>query len=215
MRDGRWERLAPLTGVVFIALVIPVFLLGGEPPDADDSTQEVVDFWTSNDDELIVGAILAALAGLFLLWFVGSLRSALRTAEGGTGRLSAIAYGGGVILAGGIALSAGIQFAAADTAGDVPPEVTQVLSVLNSDLFFPFVVGTMGLLLASGLLALRTGVLPSWLGWAAIVIAVVGITPAGFIAFLASLVWILVTSILLYQRQPAPAAPTPREPPAV
>jgi hypothetical protein len=215
MQAGRWERLAPLTGVVFFVLLIPAFLLGGEPPDADDSTRTVIDFWTSNDDELIIGSIFAALAALFLLWFVGTLRSALRVAEGGTGRLSAIAYGGGLVLVAAAALGAGIQFAAADTAGDVPPAVTQTLSVMNSDVFFPFVVGTLGLLFATGLLTLRTGVLPAWLGWAAIVIGIVGITPAGFFGFIASLVWILVVSIVLYLRQPAAAGPPPRETPAM
>jgi Domain of unknown function (DUF4386) len=179
MRPGGLERFAPLTGVVFLALVIPAFVLGGEPPDADEKLGEVLDFWTSNDDELIIGALLAALAAFFLLWFVGSLRSALRDAEGGSGRVSAIAFAGGVVLAAGVALAASIQFAAADTAGDVEPAVTQTLSVLNSDAFFLVAVGMLTLLIAAGIVTVRTGVFPRWLGWGAIVAGILAVTRRG------------------------------------
>jgi hypothetical protein len=203
------ERFAPLTGVIFVALLVPVFFLGGEPPDADEKLPKVLDFWKDNDTELMIGAGLAAISAVFLLWFVGTLRSALRTAEGGTGRLSAIAYGAGIVLASWIALGASIQFAAADTAGDVAPAVTQTLSVLNSDAFFGFAVGVAALLIATGGLSIRTGFLPTWLGWVSVVIGIVALTPAGFFAFLAWIVWTLVVSWLLYARGRSPAVPGP------
>jgi hypothetical protein len=39
------------------------------------------------------------LSVAFFLWFLGSLRAVLRRAEGGVGRLSAVAYGGGLATA--------------------------------------------------------------------------------------------------------------------
>jgi hypothetical protein len=146
-----------------------------------------------------------------LLWFLGSLRSALRAAEGGTGRLSAIAYAGGIVLAATAVADASIQFAVAESVGDVPPAVTQTLSVLYSDFFLGFPVGVGTLLLASGLAILRTGVLPVWLGWVALVLGIVSITPIGFFAFFAVLAWIVVVSVMLYRREPGP---TPRSGPA-
>jgi hypothetical protein len=136
----------------------------------------------------------------------------LRAAEGGTGRLSAVAFGGGIVLAGAIALAAAIQFAGADTAGDVPPEVTQTLSVMNADLFFGFGIGILALLLATGLVVIGTGVLPTWLGWVAIVIGILSVTPAGFIGFLLWIVWTLVASIVLFLREGAAGAPPPAAP---
>ena len=209
------ERFAPLTGVVFVVFLIPVFLLGGEPPDADEKLPKVLDFWKDNDTELMIGAGLAAISAVFLLWFVSTLRSALRTAEGGTGRLSAVVYGAGVVLVSWIALGASIQFAAADTAGDVAPEVTQTLSVLNSDAFFGFAVGVAALLIASGGLAIRTGFLPRWLGWLSVVVGIVALTPVGFASFLLWVVWTLVVSVILFRRTPAAAAPPPPTTPAV
>jgi hypothetical protein len=48
-----------------------------------------------------------------------------------------------------------------------------------------------GLLMASDIAIVRTGLLLAWLGWIAIVIAVVGLTPVGFFAFLAAGCWAL------------------------
>jgi hypothetical protein len=201
------ERFAPLTGVVFVALVVPVFFLGGEPPDADEKLPKVLDFWKSNDSELMWGAALAGLAAVFLLWFMGVLRSSLRTAEGGTGRVSTTAYAGGIVLATWIAFLASIQFAAADTAGDVAPAVTQTLSVINSDCFFGFAVGTATIFIAAGGLIIRTGFLPRWLGWISVLLGIAAVTPAGFVSFIGLLLWILAVSIVLFRR--TPATPTP------
>jgi hypothetical protein len=41
--NGRYEWLAPLTGVAFVVLVIISFVIAGEPPSADDPAQEIVD----------------------------------------------------------------------------------------------------------------------------------------------------------------------------
>jgi hypothetical protein len=44
------QRFAPLTGVVFVALIVLAIIIGGETPDNDDSRQAIVDFWSENDD---------------------------------------------------------------------------------------------------------------------------------------------------------------------
>ena len=47
---------------------------------------------------------------------------------------------------------------------------------------------------------LRGARLPKWLGWVALPIALVMVTPAFAIGLLAIIIWILVTSILLWAR---------------
>jgi hypothetical protein len=49
-----------------------------------------------------------------------------------------------VIAATGIMTIVSITFTAADTAGSVAPEVTQTLSALNQDFFFPIAAGFVG-----------------------------------------------------------------------
>ena len=209
------ECFAPLTGIVVVVLLAMSFIVAGETPQADDSTREVVQFWRDEEGKQIASAVLAALAAVFLVWFGGSVRAALRQAEAerrpaaGAGRLSAIAFGGFLLMAAGVLSFSGFAFAAADTAGDVPPEVTQTLSVLNSDLFFLVAGGTVLTLLGTGIAALRYGGVPRWLAIVAIVIAIAGLTPIGFFAFLASGIWILVLSVVLFMSAPAEAPRAP------
>jgi hypothetical protein len=127
-------------------------------------------------------------------------------AEGGTGRLSAIAFGGGLVLVTCGAVDSALQFAVADSVGDVPPLVTQSLSVLYNDFFLGFPVGVGVWMLASALVVLRTSVLPAWLGWFALIIGIVSLTPVGFVGFFGVLVWVAIVSVLLFQQETPPAA---------
>ena len=63
------------------------------------------------------------------------------------------------------------------------------------------------LLLSSGLSIALYGSLPRWLGWVAILLGVVGLTPIGFVAFLGGGLWILVVSVLLTLRARALTQP--------
>jgi hypothetical protein len=192
------ERFAPLTGLAFVILVIVAVIVGGETPDADDSLAKVVNYWNDNKDQAIVSAIIAGISAAFLLWFAGVLRAVLAAAEGPPARLANTAFGGAVVATVGWLLLIGFTFVAADTAGDVAPQVTQTMSVLQADFFFPIAVGFAVLLLASGLAIVRAGVLPSWLGWSALVLGVACLTPGGFFAIVLMLVWIAVVSVMLF-----------------
>jgi hypothetical protein len=189
--------LAHLTGVVFVLLFVASFVVVGESPDADESAQEVVSFYTENDTETIIGALLFGLSAVFFLFFVGSLRSVLRPAEGATGWLSNVAFAGGIVAAVGMLIFAGLGFTLGDAVENLDPVAIQAINALSFNLFFPAAGGIVTFLFASGLVSIRTEALPRWLGWAALVIAVAGFTPAGFFAFLASIAWVLIVSIVL------------------
>ena len=211
MLSGSWARYAPLSGLLFVALVVASIFVGGETPDTNDPTVKVVAEWVKNEDEFKISAILGALAGVPLIWFLGSLRSTLRRGEGDSGRLSAIAFGGGLILIAGAGVDSSLQFAIAESVGEVPPNVTQTLSVLYDNFFLIFPMGLCPLFLATGLVILRSRVLPVWLGWTAFFIGVLALAgPIGFAAFLLGLIWILVASIVMFQQaEPTqPAAQT-------
>jgi hypothetical protein len=201
------ERFAPLAGVLFVVLVIVALTVGGESPSADDSVETVLDYFDGDRDSALAASIILAIATVPFLWFAGVLRSVLAAAEGPPARLANTAWGGAILIAVGIALLAGFTFAAADTVNDVPPETTQTLSVLQADLFFPVMIGAAVFLLASGLAIVRSGALPAWLGWAALVLGVAALTftPAAFFAIVLMLVWIVVLGVALFIRRPAPA----------
>jgi hypothetical protein len=114
------------------------------------------------------------------------------------------------VLVGFALVDGALQFAAADSVGDVPAEVTQSLSVLYNDFFLGFPIGFGTLMLATGLVLLRTRVLPMWLGWFALVLGIAAfLGPVGFFAFLVFLIWAVITSVMLYQRGEPVATPPP------
>ncbi len=53
---------------------------------------------------------------------------------------------------------------------------------------------------ATGIISLRTRLFPAWLGWASVVFAVGLMTPLHFIFEGLAIIWIVVVSLLLYQR---------------
>ena len=94
---SRSERLAPLTGVAAVVLwVVGTFLLEKDDrPDGKD-TAAFVAWVEENDSAIVAGGVIFGFGVLFFLWMLGSLRSALAGAEGGTGRLASIVFGSGV-----------------------------------------------------------------------------------------------------------------------
>jgi hypothetical protein len=205
----RWPAWAPLLGIAFVALAVVAFIVAGESPTIDDSPQKILDFYKDNDTENGIASALLAWGAVAFLFFLGVLRTALRTAEDGPARLSAVAFGGGLILAAGMFSFAGFTFALADGADHLTPEAAQALNALNVDFFFLVAGGLGTLLISTGILSIRSSALPAWLGWIALLIGVVAITPAGFFAFLAFGLWTIAASIVLWQAgaRNAPAQP--------
>jgi hypothetical protein len=206
------KLIGPLTGILFVLLAILSFVVTGETPGTDDSRQEIVSFYSDNDSELVISGVLLALACVALLFFLGSLRQALRAAAGDEGGLSTVALLGGLMIAVGASIFAGIAFTLGDAADDLPASAVMTLNALNSDLFFPVAVGTAVFNLGLALAVLRHGGLPRPLGWVALVIGIVGLTPAGFFAFLATAIVIVWASVVLARQAVAPETPAPAAP---
>jgi hypothetical protein len=198
-RDMSW--LAPLAGLAFLVVAIVAIAISGEPPDAtEDSAREIVDFYVDNRDSQTVSAFMAALGGALLVFFGGALRRVLRAAEGPDGTLSAIAFAGLIVLALGLAIDGTITLTLAETADDIDPSAVQALSALYANDYIPFVMGSLIFLLATGLSVLRHGALPKWIGWIAIVLAVLAVTPLGFASLIGAVLLIAVISVLLTMR---------------
>src|SRR2546421_6120878 len=115
-QQSTWERLAPLTGLVFVAIVVAVFATGGSSPGDHDSAQQVQDFYGQHHDKHMALAFIMAISIPFLLFFVSILRYELRRA-GGTGQLANAAFAGGVLAAAGLGILAFIHLALSDAAG--------------------------------------------------------------------------------------------------
>ena len=203
----------PLIGVAFLVVLIASFVVGGEPPDADEPVQEIVDHYSENQDAIRIGAVLAGVAGVLLIFFGSVLRRALAAGDRDSS-LPTVAFAGTVVLAAGAAVDGTISFSLAESAEDIDPAAVQALQALWDNDFLPLAVGLSTLLLAAGLSVARTGVLPKWLGWIAIVLGILALTPVGFVAFMVGALWIVVVSVLLAMRARAVPPDRPATTPA-
>ena len=193
---------APLTGVAFVVVLVVAFVIGGEPPDADEPVGEIVQHYVDDKDTIMIGAALSGVAATLLVFFGAVLRKALTRGEGGgdARALPTAAFAGTVILAAGAGFDGTLSFAMAEAAEDIDPVALQSLQALWDNDFLPMAIGLQLLLLGSGISIARSRVLPLWLGYLAIVLAIAAMTPVGFVAFIGGAVWVLVTSVLLTLR---------------
>lgn len=206
----RRDWLAPLMGVAFVALLILSFIIGGEPPDADEPVQEIVDHYVDDKDSIIAGAIISGIAAIVLVFWANYLRNLMRDSL-----TSATILAGAGIIAVAAGFDSTLSVAIAEAADDVDPTAVQALQALWDNDFVPFLIGIVVFLTSLGLSILRTGVLPRWLGWVTLVIALIGITPVGFFAFPLSGLLVLVVSVMLALRaRRATAGPAPLGPPS-
>jgi hypothetical protein len=148
MSNYLWQRLGAASGIVYVVLLIGGSSIGG--PDI-----QIVFF-------------MEILAFLFFLFFLGNLWSALRGAEGGSGWLSATAFGGGLMSVTIKVASAAPVLAALYRAGDgLDPQLARTLQDINDASFYLSFFPLAVLLAAFAIVAIRSGALPKWLGWIA------------------------------------------------
>jgi hypothetical protein len=205
--NRKW--LVPAAGILAVVVIIIAFAVGGETPDGNDSLRKIVSFYRDNDDDQVIAAALLGWGTALFLLFASGLWRIVRDAETERHGSSGLLLVGSVLWAAGSTLFAGLTFTLGDFAKDLTPGALQTLNAMNSDMFFTVAVGTFAFLLGAGISILNTRVLPRWIGWLAVVIGVVAITPIGFFAFLAMGLWILVACVMLLLREPSPARAAP------
>jgi hypothetical protein len=202
-------RLFPLAGIGAVALYVAAFAIAGETPGTEDSLREIVSFYRDNDAEQAwAAAILAWGTGLFVLFTAGLWRF-LRDAEPERHGGSALVLVGGTIFAVGATIFASIGFALGDAADEMAPPAIQALNTLNSDAFFTVALGGFAFMLGTGVSIIQTEAVPKWIGWLAVVIGIIALTPLGFFAFLAMGPFLLILAVVLWTRGTtrAPEAP--------
>jgi len=221
MKTRTRERLGAATGIVVAALFGISFIVGlsPEPPDLNAPAVAWDAFVAKNQDALRVEILLNTLAMLFFLWFLGSVRAGLRGAEGGAGRVSAIAAGAGLVGVTFVILAQVFVAVATLHPGQTNPDITRalidldVLSVgLGAAAFAVF-------FWAVAVATLMDGGLPKVIGYASLLAAVaslIGIVTIfsdegvfaadgafGFwVRYGVFVAWVLLTSLVLVEGAP-------------
>lgn len=221
MTMSRWERLAPLTGALAVVfwIVGAAILVSNDPGDHATPT-EILNYFEHDENSVYIGSWIWGLGMLFFLWFLGSLRSRIASAEGGRARLASLAFGGGV---GGAVL--GLAIMAGDLGGvfaaegkdNLAAEAAQALHNASQG-FLPLAsFPLLAMAAATAIAAFRHRALPKWLAWLTVVMAVLlAAYPIVWLSILFAFpVWTLIASVTLWRlgtealEEPAPAATTP------
>ena len=207
MRRIRWERWAPASGIAYVALfLIALFVSGDDPGDSDE---EILSYYADSGNRVtdIVGFFLIAVAVLFFLWFVSTLRNRLRSVEPEPKSLSALAFGAGVASA-ALLMAAAAFFVAISVAVEdtdefrLDPNLARLVGDVGYLLFVGSTMVASVLVTATSVLALRTAVLPKWLGWVGFVAALALLVAVFFFPIFVLWAWVLVVSVLLIVRSP-------------
>lgn len=194
------ERYAPLAGVVAVVGWVLGLITLGDLSNKDKGT-ELLAYYQAHDARILVGFIIWAIGTLFFFWFLGSLRSRLLAAEGGVGRLTTLAFGGGVATAVCIMLNAGPDAAAAISKDDLDASAARAIHSIGDAFFLGAEYFLVILLVATALNALRTRVFPTWYAWLSLVIALVLLIGViGWAALIFAFpIWVLITTFLLWR----------------
>jgi hypothetical protein len=197
------ERYSPLAGVGAVVLwVVGTFLLEKDDRPEGKDTAELVAWVEQNDTAILAGAIVFAFGVLFFLWMLGSLRSTLAAAEGGTGWLASVAFGSGVATS--VCLMA-LYLPHAQAAFDhtnISDTSVDALVHMGDSFFAAVELFSIPLLLATALASLRHGPLPRWFAWVTLALALImAVPPIGWLGvFIGLPIWVLLVSVLLYRR---------------
>lgn len=158
----------------------------------------------------LIGLALELVGWMALMAFIGYLYGVLRKAEGDEGWLAALAFGSGLMMV-TIKLGSIVPLIAAwYRRDDLSVGAAETLNDLATGAFIVSGWATGLLVAAAAASSLSSGALPRWLGWfgvvsglCALVAATAGMMdPRSYVPlpFLASLLWVLLASVVLSLR---------------
>jgi len=212
------NRWAPATGIGFVLSAAVGFLVVPDPPSVDEGSEFVLNFFSLNDSDVLWQAFFYGLAGVFLLWFAGTVAGALSRAEmDPAGRLPAIVVASagaavGLFLIGVAAwgaIASGVEFMDQGVAYGLYQFGNFAFVITD----FPAAVFAWAVSLG----IMRTAFLPKSVAWVGAVVGLLLLVnvggrlvadeptfaaggTVGTIIFVLFIFWILVTSICLVQR---------------
>jgi hypothetical protein len=192
-----------------VLFVIGTILLFDGAPDSDASPARVIAYYSDSGhrNKIMFGWLVAGLGIFFFLWFLASLRQAVRRVEGGDGFLTALTTIGGVIYAAlafaAIALNVGVRTMSDDTyKHTVYPGLIHAANDASYVLHATGGAGAAAMIIAATLAFMRAGAIPKWSGWVGIVLGVLALASIIFFPQAAIGIWLLAVSIWLFVRSP-------------
>jgi hypothetical protein len=184
---------------MFVVLVIPSFLSPPDSPIATSGTQDVIDYFTDRQDSILtLNGLLLIFAAFFFLWFLGVLQDA----EGEGYGFSSVLLAGGLLFIALVLAGAAVEIVYPATIARFEnfQQDAQLgfLSLALSGWVYRFAFVGMAAVIAATSVVLRSGVLPRWLGWAGLLVALVALLRfLGPLSAWLTLLWVVAVSVLM------------------
>lgn len=226
-REWPWARLTAGAGLAFVALTVAAFAVSGADPDPTAPLDQVRAYFVDHRGSVLAGVYLDSLAMTFFLAFAAGLGALIGRRAGDGGGVLARLMVAGAVGTGAITLVENMAEAALAFQTAAAGEPAAIRALFDFYLMvnlssFPLVV----FLIAAAAGILRTAVVPRWLGWAALVQALLllvgaaglgnprgALASVGFVGgFLSFVLWTLVISVILLVQQRAIAPARQRQP---
>jgi hypothetical protein len=204
--EQKLQRYGPLGAIFAIVLVLASFATHGRWASTEESAQEIADLYVQNQDRVFMGSWLAVLGGLCFLVF--GMCMSHRVRETGQQLLGMIVAGATLIGATGMMIDATLRAALSIQADDMSPEAMKTMHALWDAFFWPMHAGMATLVLAIGLAALGSGLLPKWLGWIGVIAFLAAMIPAPtmFAGIILSLLFMVITALMMTFRNNSTSA---------
>ena len=215
-RATGWQRVGAACGIGAVVALVAATLIVPQPPKTDASTGKILAYYIDHRHALLFAQWLTGLGTALFLWFVGSLRGAWAQEPGSASELSAVAFGGGVVLAAGALAGTGLNLTLVYLARSVQNSTDLVRALyIGQALTLTLVFFAAAVFLAGGgLLIRRLGA--SWLGMLGVLLAGFDLLAAGAIsdfkglrsptgplplaAFAGFLLWVFATCVIILTR---------------
>jgi hypothetical protein len=165
----RWGGFA---GLAFVVLALLGRFLPGNPPTVDDSQSTITAWLSDNRGMILTSALMWAAAGGLVIWFASAFAEAMRERdERSDVHLALLA--GSVLVGGAIFVNAALTGATAFGIDGRDAGLTMAMyettAVLTTMIGFAAALP----LAAAGLGVMRTHLMPNWLGYLALLAALV------------------------------------------
>jgi hypothetical protein len=212
-------RLGGIGGILFVVLFFRSYLTPPDTPEPTSGPQDVVAYFTERQDGILLyNGVLLIFAAFFFLWFLGALHGVLRSVEGGSGGISSVALGGGLVFITLVLAGAAVEIVHPATLARFENFQADAqlgfLSLALSGWMYRFALAGMSVLIAAAsVVVLATGVMPRWLALVGFVAALLALLrfliPLGGIV---GLVWVLLVSALMLVGRAGRSRGGPRRP---
>lgn len=196
-------RLAPAAGIAYALLnFLGSSLLPVGEAEPEDAAAAIAGRFTEDRGRVSAGVLLILLSLFFLMVFVAWLHRWLREVEGRGGWLATLALVGGVLMVATMAIVVLLSIGGTvleDYGGD--PVIARTLLVLQWQAVAVTFIPTAAFIGATSLVGLGGQVLPKWLTYSGVAIALgLLLPPVAFLPFLFSTLWTGMLAVLLLQR---------------